>query len=109
MLIVVIALDLTGMGQGGVGTLYAVLGAGGLAGAAIVLPLARGSRLAATFAVGMLLWGLPIVLIAGWSTPLGAIVALAAVGVGNTLVDVSALTLLQRAVSEDVLARALEC
>jgi len=106
VLIVVIALDLAGMGQGGVGTLYAVLGAGGLAGAAIVLPLARGSRLAATFAVGMLLWGLPIVLIAGWSTPLGAIVALAAVGVGNTLVDVSALTLLQRAVPEDVLARA---
>ena len=106
VLIVVIALDLVGMGQGGVGTLYAVLGVGGLVGAAIVLPLARGSRLATTFAVGMLLWGLPIVLIAGWSTPLGAIVALAAVGVGNTLVDVSALTLLQRAVPEDVLARA---
>jgi MFS family permease len=106
VLVVVIALDLTGMGQGGVGTLYAVMGAGGLAGAAIVLPLARGSRLAVTFAAGMLLWGLPIVLIAGWSTQLGAIVALTAVGVGNTLVDVSALTLLQRAVPEDVLARA---
>ncbi len=106
VLIVVIALDLAGMGQGGVGTLFAVMGVGGLVGAAIVLPLARGSRLAATFAAGMLLWGLPIVLIAGWSTQLGAIVALAAVGVGNTLVDVSALTLLQRAVPEDVLARA---
>jgi hypothetical protein len=102
----VVALDLADMGQGGVGTLFAVMGVGGLVGAAIVLPLAHGTRLAATFAAGMLLWGLPIVLIAGWSTPLGAIVALAAVGVGNTLVDVSALTLLQRAVPEDVLARA---
>ena len=52
MLIVVIALDLAGMGQGGVGTLFAVMGVGGLVGAAIVLPLARGSRLAATFAAG---------------------------------------------------------
>jgi MFS family permease len=106
VLVVVVALDLADMGQGGVGTLFAVMGVGGLVGAAIVLPLAHGTRLAATFAAGMLLWGLPIVLIAGWSTPLGAIVALAAVGVGNTLVDVSALTLLQRAVPEDVLARA---
>ena len=106
VLIVVIALDLTGMGQGGVGTLFAVMGVGGLVGAAIVLPLAHGSRLAATFAAGMLLWGLPILLIAGWSTSIGAIVALTLVGIGNTLVDVSGLTLLQRAVPEDVLARA---
>ena len=107
VLIVVIALDLTGMGQGGVGTLYAVLGVGGLVGAAD--RAAAGPRVAAGgrhSRSGMLLWGLPIVLIAGWSTQLGAIVALAAVGVGNTLVDVSALTLLQRAVPEEVLARA---
>ncbi len=106
VLTVVIAIDLVGIGRGGVGVLYAACGVGGLLGAGLVLPLARGSRLAMTFGAGMLLWGLPIAVLAGWSSEPAAIVLLALVGVGNTLVDVSGLTLLQRAVPDDVLARA---
>ena len=66
-------------GEGGVGTLLAVMGVGGLVGAAIALPLA--SPLAAGRHVlhsARPARGLPIVLIAGWSTPL--LLALAAVG-----------------------------
>ena len=50
-------------------------------------------------------WGAPIALIGVWPTPLAALVFLAAVGAANTVADASGLTLLQRAVPEEVLAR----
>jgi MFS family permease len=55
----------------------------------------------------MLLWGVPLALVGIWpSTPL-ALVMLGVIGIGNTVVDVAALTLLQRAVADEVLARVL--
>jgi hypothetical protein len=51
------------------------------------------------------LWGLPLILIAIWPTPVVALLALAAMGLGNTLVDVSGFTLMQRSVDDAVLAR----
>jgi Cyclic nucleotide-binding domain len=53
----------------------------------------------------MILWGIPIALIGIFPEALPAFLFLAVVGLGNTLVDVSAFTLLQRAVPDDVLAR----
>ena len=55
-----------------------------------------GRRLAPPLALGLLLWGPPIALIALWPNKLAALLLVAVVGVGNSIEDVSALTLLQR-------------
>ena len=86
------------------GLLLSGLGIGGVLGAAVSLALV-GSRLARSFAIGVILWGVPIALLAVWQTFSGAFVLVGVVGFANTLVDVAALTLLQRAVPDDVLAR----
>jgi len=106
VLIVVLSLELLDLGDAGVGYLNAAIGIGGLAGAAVMFALVGGSRrLAPHFALGMALWGLPMVLIAVWPEPVLAFVLLGLLGVGNTLVDVAGVTLLQRGVPDAVLAR----
>jgi MFS family permease len=104
VLIVVMALRLLDLGDGGVGFLNSAVGIGGLVGALISAALI-GRRLTSNFLAGILLWGVPIALIGIFPEPVPALLFLAFVGLGNTLVDVSAFTLLQRAVSDEVLAR----
>ena len=104
VLIVVSALQLLDLGEQGVGFLNSAVGIGGLVGALVSAALI-GRRLTSNFLVGILLWGIPIALIGLIPEPVPALIFLAVVGVGNTLVDVSAFTLLQRAVPDDVLAR----
>jgi MFS family permease len=105
VLIVVIALELLDTGQAGVGFLNSAVGIGGLIGALAAAALVGRRRLAANFAIGIFIWGIPIALVAVWPNQAAVLVLLALVGVGNTLVDVSGMTLLQRAAPEDVLAR----
>jgi MFS family permease len=105
VLLVVVALELLATGEAGVGYLNSAVGVGGLLGALVALGLAS-RRLAPGFALGLLLWGLPIALIGVWPTLWFALLLLGLVGVGNTLVDVTGQTLLQRAVADEVLARA---
>jgi MFS family permease len=104
VLIVVSALRLLDLGEEGVGFLNSAVGIGGLVGA-LVSALLIGRRLSSNFLLGILLWGVPIALIGVFPEPAPALVLLAIVGLGNTLVDVSAFTLLQRAVPDEVLAR----
>jgi MFS family permease len=105
VLVVVTALDLLELGESAVGRLNAAIGLGGLAGVAASLALVGYRRLASPFVVGIVLWGLPIALIALWPSQSTAIALLALAGVGNTLVDVAGFTLLQRTVPDAVLAR----
>lgn len=105
VLIVVVALDLLRIGNSGVGYLNSAGGVGGIAGAALALALAARRRLAGDFGAGMILWGLPLLLVGIWPNVGFAIAMLAVVGVGNTLVDVAAATLLQRTAPDEVLAR----
>ena len=44
-------------------------------------------RLASDFAIGLLLWGIPIALIGVFPEPPAALILLGIVGVGNTIVD----------------------
>ena len=104
VLIVVTALQLLDLGEEGVGFLNSAVGIGGLFGAVLAAALI-GRRLTSNFLIGILLWGIPISLIGVFPEPAPALVLLAFVGLGNTLVDVSAFTLLQRAVPDEVLAR----
>ena len=104
--IVVGALGQLHMGASGVGLLTAAVGAGSLAGSVAGLSLV-GRRLGAPFAVGLLLWGLPIAALGVWAGPSLALVALVIVGVGNALVDVAGFTLLQRLVPDARLSRVI--
>jgi MFS family permease len=105
VLVVVTALDLLEQGAGTVGYLNAASGVGGLVGAVIAFALVGRRRLASDFGLGIVLWGAPLVLLGAWpSTPL-ALVALGVIGLGNTLVDVAGLTLLQRSAPPEVIAR----
>jgi MFS family permease len=105
VLTVVAALELLDAGDSGVGALVAAVGIGGLVGAVPALMLSHRARLTTVFAFGLILWGAPIALIALAGSLPFALVMMALVGVGNTLVDVSAVTLLQRATPSDLLGR----
>jgi len=89
-----------------VGYLTAAIGAGGLIGALGAVSL-RGERLAPPFALGLVFWGVPIMLVAPLSYPIPVVVLLAAVGAANSIVDVAGFTLLQRTVPDAVLTRVL--
>jgi MFS family permease len=105
VLLVVIALKLLGLGEGGVGYLNSAVGVGGVIGALFALMLVGRRRLAGTFGLGIVAWGVPIALIGIWANSVAALVFLAVLGIGNTVVDVAALTLLQRAVPGEILGR----
>lgn len=105
VLIVVAALELLDLGDAGVGFLNSAVGVGGLVGALGAFALVGRQRLASDFAIGLVLWGIPIALIGVFPEPPAALILLGIVGVGNTIVDVAALTLLQRTVPDEILAR----
>jgi MFS family permease len=102
---VVLAKTTLGAGSAGVGYLQAAIGVGGIAGTVVSLSMIGRRGLASVLGIGVALWGLPLVVIAAApSIPL-ALAMLGIVGIGNTVVDVSGFTLLQRAVPDSVLAR----
>ncbi|HEV8154035.1 MAG TPA: MFS transporter [Gaiellales bacterium] len=105
VLIVVMALQLLGMGESGVGLLNAAIGVGGLAGAVVAAALVGRGRQSLNFAGGLVAWGVPIALIAVFTNSGFALAMLVVVGVGNVLVDVAGMTLLQRVAPDDVLGR----
>ncbi len=105
VLIVVSSIRLLDLGDAGVGYLNSAFGVGGLIGAGLTVALVARQRLASDFAVGTLLWGIPLVLIGVFPSAAAALVLIALVGIGDTLVEVAAPTLLQRAVPDEVLGR----
>ncbi len=107
VLVVVTALELLDLDASGVGYLNAALGVGGLVGGFVALVLATRGKLAADFGLGIALYGLPLILVGAVASTPVALLALAVIGLGNSLVDINALTIMQRAVPDDVLARAL--
>jgi predicted MFS family arabinose efflux permease len=105
VLIVVTALDLLDIGNSGLGFLNAALGVGGLFGVLVTFALVGRKRLASDFGVGLFLIGAGLALTGVWPTVIGAMLLMGIFGIGNTLVDVSGVTLLQRAVPDEILAR----
>ena len=103
--IVVSAIELLDLGEGGVGYLNSAIGVGAFVGAVGALSLAGAQRLSTPFIAGIALMGLPLIAIGVWPNVLTAIIVLAVLGVGSSLVDVSGLTLVQRAVPDEVMAR----
>jgi MFS family permease len=104
----VAALCLTsgGGGEQRVAGLFAAMGVGGLVGAAVAarLPRQGGTARRATLAVA--LWGLPVALLGLWPEGWLAWGALAVIGFGNAIDDVSGFTALDRLLPNHVAARA---
>jgi hypothetical protein len=105
VLVVVAALELLDLGRAGPGLLNSAVGIGGLIGAGVALGLVGLRGLGTAFAFGLVLWGVPLILFGAWPETAAALVFLGLLGIGNTLVDVSGLTLLQRTAPEEVLGR----
>jgi len=97
VLLVVAAIERLGMGESGVGTLNAAIGAGGFVGALVALSLTGRSAFSSTAAMALALWGLPIAVVGIVTDPIVAIGMIAIVGLSNAIFDVSLFTLLQRA------------
>jgi MFS family permease len=105
VLLVLIAIRLLHSGNAGVGWLNAAMGIGGVVGAIAVTALAGRKRLAGDLGLGALLWGVPLALVAVWTNMGFVLVLVAVIGVGNTIVDVAGITLMQRTAPDEMLAR----
>ena len=78
---------------------------GGVLGSVVAAALVGRGRQSLNFAGGLVLWGVPIALVAVFTNSGFALAMLVVVGIGNVLVDVAGLTLLQRVAPDDVLGR----
>lgn len=103
--VVVAAIELLDLGEGGVGYLNSAMGVGALVGGILAFSLTGARRLSPAFMLGVVLWGVPLIALGLWPVAGLALILLALLGVGNSLVDVAAFTLVQRAVPDEVLAR----
>jgi MFS family permease len=103
--VVVVAIDTLDLGDAGVGYLNSALGAGAIIGGVLALALTGARRLSPAFMFGVVLWGVPLILLGIVPTTVAALLLLALIGLGNSFVDVATFTLVQRAVPDHVLAR----
>jgi MFS family permease len=104
VLTAVAALELLDTGDAGIGYLNSAVGIGAMCGSLAAAGMV-GRRLAPGFAVGLILWGVPIALVGVLTENVAALLLFGVVGVGNVLIDVAGLTMLQRAAPEDMIAR----
>jgi len=103
--LVVVAIEVIGSGEAGVGTLTGAVGAGAVAGSIATSLLVGSRRLARWFGLGVALWGLPLALLAIHPSKPLALALLAVIGIGNALVDIGLFTLIARLTADDVLAQ----
>lgn len=105
VLSVVMAIELLHTGESGVGALMTSVGVGAVLGSLGASFLAGAGRLARWFAVGVGLWGAPLVIVGLLPLEVVALCLLAFIGVGNALIDVGGFTLIARLTPDRVLAR----
>jgi predicted MFS family arabinose efflux permease len=105
VLIVLTPLGLLGLGGQAVGWLTAAMGAGGIVGGLVAATLVSRRRLAGPMALGLALWGLPLLAIAALPRAGIAVVALVALGAGNTVCDAAGYSLVSRSTRDDLLVR----
>jgi MFS family permease len=103
--VVVLALEQLRMGESGVGLLTAAVGAGALTSSLGASIFVTGRRLAVLQGIGVMLWGVPLVLSGTLLYEPVVLALMCAIGIGNTLVDIGLHTLPARIVPEQVLAR----
>ncbi|MGA8523548.1 MAG: MFS transporter [Candidatus Dormiibacterota bacterium] len=105
VLFVVVSRDQLGTGSSGYGYLLAALGVGGILMAGFMNRIAAARRLGAIIVIGMAVYCLPTALLAVVHAAWIAFVLEAIRGAGTIIVDVLAITALQRLVNPDIVAR----
>ncbi|MDQ2854140.1 MAG: MFS transporter, partial [Chloroflexota bacterium] len=105
VLLVVAAVELLGIGEQGVGYLNSAIGAGGFIGVLATVTLVARRRMGTPFSAGLLLWGLPILLIGLLPAAGTAVIFLGVLGLGNAVLDVAGFTIMQRTVPNAVRGR----
>jgi len=105
VLLVVAAVELLHVGEQGVGYLNSAIGAGGFIGVLATVTLVSRRKMAAPFAIGLVLWGTPILLIGLVPIAPAAVLFLAVLGLGNAVLDVAGFTIMQRNVPNAVRGR----
>jgi MFS family permease len=105
VVIVVDAIRLLHAGNAGVGWLNTALGIGGLLAGLLGVALAARRRLAGDFRLGLVVFGVALAVLAASTNFTVALLLFGAMGAGSTLVDVTGMTLLQRAAPADVVGR----
>jgi MFS family permease len=105
VLFVVVSKEQLGTGSTGYGYLLAALGVGGILIAGFMNRIAAAPRLGAIIVIGMAVFCLPTALLAVVHSPWLAFLLEVVRGGGTIVVDVLAITALQRMVSPDVVAR----
>jgi MFS family permease len=105
VLVVLVALDLLGLGNSSAAFINAAWGVGALAGGAALAVLMNRGYLVAGLVVGSLVIGVTFVLPALWPAVVAAVAAWIGVGFGYTFVEVASNTLFQRLGDDEVLAR----
>lgn len=103
--LVVIAVQILGTGAEGVGLLEATLGIGALLGGIIAIARASRQRLGWDMTLGILLWSVPLLLIAVFPHLSVVIAVLVIVGAANPVVDINLDTIVQRMTPENRMAR----
>ncbi len=104
---VAIALKLLHIGSAGLGLMESLLGIGGLVGGFVALMLMERARLAMDFALGVIVWAAPLIIIALVPNLAAALVSMWLIGAANSVVDVNAITILQHIVPNDKLGRVM--
>ena len=97
--------SILGTGAAGVGYVDSVFGIGAVAGGIFAIARSARNRLAIDLAFGTMLWAAPLLLVAAIPKPATVFIAAALMGFGNPLVDVNAMTIVQRIVPTAVLGR----
>ncbi|HET9244073.1 MAG TPA: MFS transporter [Gaiella sp.] len=105
VLLVVLAIDVLGIGESGVGVLTAAFGVGGILGALAGVSLVGRGRLGRPFQLALAGWGVPLVLIGVWPESAVAVLLLACSGLANSLLDVSGFTSMQEHADDRVVGR----
>ena len=104
---VAIALRLLHIGNSGLGLMESLLGIGGLIGGFVALMLVERAHLAMDFALGVIVWAAPLVLIAALPNLGTVLFSMWLIGLANSIVDVNAITILQNIVPNERLGRVL--
>ena len=88
------------------GSAFVAMGIGGLVGAFVAAGLAGSRHSARWMAVGVTMWGLPVVVVGLWTGPSTILAMLALIGLGNAVLDVFGYSLLNRMFPDHLAGRA---
>jgi len=96
---------MTSFGPNGVGYLDSMFGVGAIIGGLVALGRASKMKVATDFGWGVILWAIPLLIAAVFNQAWAALLAVAIMGFGNPLVDVNAVTIVQRLGEDKVMGR----